>query len=91
VIDEIGEGDVFGMWSLLGKVAPSATVRASEDTLCYLIPADLANDVLRTGAGSRSWPRASAGGSPAWTRPLRAEVDPLAVPQGGRADPAAAR
>lgn len=51
VIDEVGEGDVFGMWSLLGKVAPSATVRASEDTLCYLIPADLANDVLRTGAG----------------------------------------
>ena len=51
VIDEAGEGDVFGMWSLLGKVAPSATVRAAEDTLCYLIPADLANDVLRTGAG----------------------------------------
>src|SRR5262245_16757849 len=39
------------MWSLLGKVAPSATVRASEDTLCYLIPAGLASDVLRTGAG----------------------------------------
>jgi CBS domain-containing protein len=51
VIDEVGEGDVFGMWSLLGKVAPAATVRASEDTLCYLIPAGLANDVLRTGAG----------------------------------------
>jgi CBS domain-containing protein len=51
VIDEVGEGDVFGMWSLLGKVAPSATVRAAEDTLCYLIPAGLANEVLRTGAG----------------------------------------
>jgi CBS domain-containing protein len=51
VIDEVGEGDVFGMWSLLGKVAPSATVRAAEDTLCYLIPAGLANDVLRTGPG----------------------------------------
>jgi CBS domain-containing protein len=51
VIDEAGEGDVFGMWSLLGKVAPTATVRAAQDTLCYLIPADLASDVLRTGAG----------------------------------------
>ena len=51
VIDEVGEGDVFGMWSLLGKVAPSATVRAAQDTLCYLIPAGLANDVLQTGAG----------------------------------------
>ena len=51
VIDEVGEGDVFGMWSLLGKVAPSATVRAAHDTLCYLIPAGLANDVLQTGAG----------------------------------------
>ena len=51
VIDEVGEGDVFGMWSLLGKVAPSATVRAAEDTLCYLIPAGVANEVLRTGAG----------------------------------------
>src|SRR5262245_2828854 len=51
VIDEAGEGDVFGMWSLLGKVAPTATVRAEEDTLCYLIPAGLASDVLRTGPG----------------------------------------
>jgi CBS domain-containing protein len=51
VIDEAGEGDVFGMWSLLGKVAPTATVRAEQDTLCYLIPAELASDVLRTGAG----------------------------------------
>jgi CBS domain-containing protein len=51
VIDEIGEGDVFGMWSLLGQVAPTATVRASEDTLCYLIDPDVANEVLRSGAG----------------------------------------
>src|SRR4249920_248908 len=51
IIDEIGEGDVFGMWSLLGQVAPTATVRASEDALCYLIDPDVADDVLRTGAG----------------------------------------
>jgi len=51
VIDELGEGDVFGMWSLLGQVAPTATVRAGEDTLCYLIDAEVANAVLRSGGG----------------------------------------
>ena len=51
VIDEVGEGDVFGMWSLLDQVAPTATVRASEDTLCYLIDADVADEVLRSRAG----------------------------------------
>lgn len=52
VIDELGEGEVFGMWSLLGHVAPSATVRAKEDTLCYLIRADVAEEVLATRAGA---------------------------------------
>ena len=51
VIDEVGEGDVFGMWSLLDQVAPTATVRASEDTLCYLIDAEVAHQVLRSPAG----------------------------------------
>src|SRR5262249_56907671 len=48
---EAGEGAGCGMWSLLGKVAPPAPVRAEEDTLCYLIPAGLASDVVRTGPG----------------------------------------
>lgn len=51
VIDEIGEGDVFGTWSLLDQVAPTATVRASEDALCYLIDAAVADVVLRSPAG----------------------------------------
>ncbi len=51
LIDELGEGDVFGMWSLLDQVAPTATVRASEDTLCYLIDAAVADVVLRSPAG----------------------------------------
>lgn len=51
VIDQVGEGEVFGMWSLLGHVAPSATVRATEDTLCYLVDAEVAEEVLETGAG----------------------------------------
>lgn len=51
VIDQVGEGEVFGMWSLLGHVAPAATVRATEDTLCYLVDAEVATSVLGTGAG----------------------------------------
>jgi len=51
VIDLVGEGEVFGMWSLLGHVAPMASVRAAEDTLCYLIDAGVASEVLRTGEG----------------------------------------
>jgi CBS domain-containing protein len=51
VIDVVGEGEVFGMWSLLGHVAPMASVRAAEDTLCYLIDAGVASEVLRTGEG----------------------------------------
>ena len=34
VIDVVGEGEVFGMWSLLGHVAPMASVREAEDALC---------------------------------------------------------
>jgi CBS domain-containing protein len=51
VIDVAREGEVFGMWSLLGHVAPMASVRAAEDTLCYLIDANVASEVLRTGEG----------------------------------------
>ncbi|HJS27505.1 MAG TPA: putative nucleotidyltransferase substrate binding domain-containing protein [Actinomycetota bacterium] len=51
VIDVGREGEVFGMWSLLGQVAPTASVRASQDTLCYLIDEAVASEVLRTGAG----------------------------------------
>lgn len=51
IIDQVGEGEVFGMWSLLGKVAPTATVRAGEDTLCYLVDPSVVEEVLQTSAG----------------------------------------
>jgi CBS domain-containing protein len=51
VVDLLGEGDVFGQLSLLADERPSLTVRAHEDCLCYLIPADVAEDVLGTKAG----------------------------------------
>jgi CBS domain-containing protein len=52
VLDLLIEGEVFGQFSLLAHEAPTLTVRAHEDTLCYLIPAELADPVLQSGAGS---------------------------------------
>ena len=52
VLDLLVEGEVFGQFSLLAHDAPTLTVRAHEDTLCYLIPAELADPVLHSGAGT---------------------------------------
>lgn len=49
--DLLSEGEVFGQFSLLDGESPTATVRAHEDTLCYLIGAGLADEVLGTSAG----------------------------------------
>jgi CBS domain-containing protein len=51
IVDLLGEGDVFGQLSLLAEDRPSLTVRAHEDTLCYLIPGDVAEEILGTEAG----------------------------------------
>jgi CBS domain-containing protein len=51
LVDLIGEGEVFGAWSLLGGFGPTATVRAREDTTCLLIDPDDAREVLGTSAG----------------------------------------
>jgi CBS domain-containing protein len=49
--DLLGEGEVFGQFSLLAGEGPTMTVRAYEDTLCYLVPPDVAEDLLGTSAG----------------------------------------
>ncbi len=51
LLDLMGEGEVFGAWSLLGRFSPTATVRAHEDTLCYLLPEHIATEVLGTSPG----------------------------------------
>jgi CBS domain-containing protein len=51
VIDLMSTGEAFGMWSLLGRFSPTATVRAHDDTLCYLVAADVAADVLESPPG----------------------------------------
>ena len=42
---------MFGQFSLLAEESPTSTVRAHEDTLCYLIGADVADEILGTSAG----------------------------------------
>jgi CBS domain-containing protein len=51
VLDLLGEGEVFGQFSLFAHETPALTVRAHEDTLCYLIPEAAAEGLLATGAG----------------------------------------
>ncbi len=51
LLDLMGEGEVFGAWSLVAGFSPTATVRASEDTTCCLIPRDVAEEVLGTSQG----------------------------------------
>ncbi|HEX5937782.1 MAG TPA: DUF294 nucleotidyltransferase-like domain-containing protein [Actinomycetota bacterium] len=51
VIDLLEEGELFGHPSLVAALPPSLSVRAVEDTICYLIDRDVADDVLRTRSG----------------------------------------
>jgi CBS domain-containing protein len=51
LVDLLGEGEVFGAWSLLGGFGPTATVRAHEDATCFLIEADDAKEILGTSQG----------------------------------------
>jgi len=54
VVDLLESGDVFGLTSVMADLPPSMTVRAVEDTLCYLIAADVARVVLASPAASTS-------------------------------------
>ena len=51
LVDLLGEGEVFGAWSLLGGFGPTATVRAREDATCFLIEPDDAKEILGTAQG----------------------------------------
>ncbi|MGZ8631159.1 MAG: putative nucleotidyltransferase substrate binding domain-containing protein [Actinomycetota bacterium] len=51
VLDLLLEGEAFGQFSLLAHEVPSLSVRAQEDTLCYLIPEGVADPVLESHAG----------------------------------------
>ncbi len=51
VIDFLGEGEVFGHFSLLSGLGPAFSIRAAEDTICYLIDPEVANEVVGTRRG----------------------------------------
>lgn len=51
VLDMLGEGEPFGQFSLLAHEGPTVTVRAHEDTLLYVIPEAVADEVLESPAG----------------------------------------
>ena len=46
VLDELGEGEMFGQASMLSGLPTGFAARAVEDTLCYRIPAEVARQVL---------------------------------------------
>ncbi|MGQ0669527.1 MAG: DUF294 nucleotidyltransferase-like domain-containing protein [Actinomycetota bacterium] len=51
VLDLLGDGEVFGHFSLLSGLGPAFSVRAHEDTICYLIEPAMAEEVLGTHTG----------------------------------------
>jgi CBS domain-containing protein len=51
VADLYYEGEVFGFVSLLTELAPAFTVRAQEDTICYLVDLEIARRLMSTRRG----------------------------------------
>jgi len=51
VLDLLGEGEAFGHPSLLSHLGPTFDVRAHEDTLCYLVEPEIAEEVIGTPSG----------------------------------------
>ncbi len=95
VVDLHQEGEVFGFVSLLTGEPPALAARAAEETICYLIEAQVAEGILATRQGAsflsrsvrrrelkvleRAEPRADP-----WTLPARTLVSrpPVAVADG---------
>lgn len=53
VLDLLGEGECFGHASMLSGLPTGFEARAGEDTLCYRIPAEVAQEPLSRPAGLR--------------------------------------
>ena len=53
VVDVLGGGEMFGHMSLLSSNPTAFSVRAQEDTLCYVIPAERLKPALARPAGLR--------------------------------------
>ena len=55
LLDQLVEGEVFGQFSLLADESPTLTVRAQEDTLCYLVLPRPPTPCSGRGRASRSY------------------------------------
>jgi CBS domain-containing protein len=53
LLDLLGEGELFGQASMLSGFPTGFSARAAEDTVCYRIPADVAEDLLAAPEGLR--------------------------------------
>ena len=53
VLDLLGEGELFGQASMLSGFPPGFEARAAEETVCYRIPAQIAEELLGAPAGLR--------------------------------------
>ena len=51
VADVLGEGEFFGFVSIFTGLEAAFTIRAIEDTICYLIDRDIATEVMTTRRG----------------------------------------
>lgn len=51
VADVLGEGELFGFVSLFTGLEPAFTLRAAQDTICYLVDRDIALEVMATRRG----------------------------------------
>ena len=95
VLDLLGEGELFGHASMLSGLPTGFEARAGEDTVCYRIPAQIAQEPLSRPAGLRFVARSLLdiryeGGAAVETEP---GVDPPLQPVGSllRSDPVVCR
>lgn len=51
VADVMGEGELFGFVSLITGLGPAFTLRAVEDTICYLVDQGIARELLASRRG----------------------------------------
>jgi len=91
VLDLLGEGELFGHASMLSGLPPGFEARAGEDTVCYRIPAGVAQEPLSRPAGLRYVARSLLGsrGGPDAATAAHGLVDPPLQPVGSllRAEP----
>jgi CBS domain-containing protein len=95
VLDLLGEGELFGHSSMLSGLPTGFEARAAEDTVCYRIPAEIAQEPLSRPAGLRYIARSLLdlryeGGAAVETEP---GVDPPLQPVGSllRGEPVVCR